>query len=281
MKTRWATLLFAVLVCLQIPRQGGCQNDHSDHKARSSDDIRQTLSQMQADVRRIAQAVDGKPKQEPPRQDAGYWKQAFGPANAANWALVVVGGIAGYLAYRTLRAIDKQASLQFVALKQWLDVRVGRVEDMGGLQDPDTGDRQPSPDIEIWLTLSNRTPFPLTLDGIVFTVSADTREQWTYESDRGRRLTPGGRRSGSIAYIVHFKLGPDAMESYRQGTLFFAVAGTAIFTPSIGPAEPQEFGMLAKVGDLKTAEMPYTRRITLTRHQHHRKKEEPKSLPLS
>jgi len=39
------------------------------------------------------------------------WRDAFAPSNWANWALVIVGGIAGYFAWRTLRAIKRQADL--------------------------------------------------------------------------------------------------------------------------------------------------------------------------
>jgi hypothetical protein len=42
---------------------------------------------------------------------ANYCKNAFGPAYASNWALVVVGAIAGFLAWLTLRKIGTQAGL--------------------------------------------------------------------------------------------------------------------------------------------------------------------------
>jgi hypothetical protein len=40
-----------------------------------------------------------------------YLREAFGPAYASNWALVVVGSIAGLLAWLTLRKIGTQAAL--------------------------------------------------------------------------------------------------------------------------------------------------------------------------
>src|SRR5580704_17563788 len=40
-----------------------------------------------------------------------HWKEAFFPANWSNWALVVVGAAAGYLAWRTLKGIEKQAGI--------------------------------------------------------------------------------------------------------------------------------------------------------------------------
>jgi hypothetical protein len=42
---------------------------------------------------------------------ANYCKNACGPAYASNWALVVVGAIAGFLAWLTLRKIGTQAGL--------------------------------------------------------------------------------------------------------------------------------------------------------------------------
>jgi hypothetical protein len=50
----------------------------------------------------------GEPQEEPVQYP---WRELYAPANLPNWALALVAALAGYLAYRTLRAIKRQADL--------------------------------------------------------------------------------------------------------------------------------------------------------------------------
>jgi len=59
-----------------------------------------------------------------PPAKPSYWKEAFAPANAPNWALVIVGGIAGFLAWLTVRAIQVQAAAQMNADRAWIAVEI-------------------------------------------------------------------------------------------------------------------------------------------------------------
>src|ERR1039458_9853095 len=53
---------------------------------------------------------EGKTKGNSAKEKPSYWEEAFGPASLPNWALVVVGGIASFLAWSTLKTIKDQAS---------------------------------------------------------------------------------------------------------------------------------------------------------------------------
>lgn len=93
------------------PRQGGNQQNHAAHDAGKSNAISPPITQSSGQAGVIAEKSDGKPKSEPAQQNSNYWKEAFEPATLPNWALVIVGGIAGCLAWRTLKGIRKQADL--------------------------------------------------------------------------------------------------------------------------------------------------------------------------
>jgi hypothetical protein len=41
---------------------------------------------------------------------ASYWQEAFGPASLPNWALVIVGVVTGFFAWRRLKRIEDQAN---------------------------------------------------------------------------------------------------------------------------------------------------------------------------
>jgi hypothetical protein len=57
------------------------------------------------------------------------WKESVAPATWSNWGVVIVGGIAGFLAWRTLGAIKTQAEIAANAQRSWI------VET--GIEDPD------------------------------------------------------------------------------------------------------------------------------------------------
>lgn len=108
--------LFAVLVIVtqapvNAPRQGGNQQDHATHDATKGDTTSPPLAHTPVEFRPVFQAPKWEPKYDAAQQKPGYWKEAFGPTYAGNWALVLVGGIAGWLAWRTLNAIKRQTDL--------------------------------------------------------------------------------------------------------------------------------------------------------------------------
>lgn len=101
-----AVLLVGLLVgaWTQVPGDGSKQ----DHNARQQQKTANSAKPVVA-----LESPSGANKQEDANQQpTGYpWKELLAPANVPSWGLVLVGGIAGLLAYMTLRAIKKQAEI--------------------------------------------------------------------------------------------------------------------------------------------------------------------------
>jgi hypothetical protein len=94
---------------VDTPRQRGSQQDHASHDAAKGNDVSPSATQPPTEFRPVFQAPKWEPKSDPTQQKPGYWKEAFGPAYLSNWALVLVGGVAGFLAWRTLNSIEIQS----------------------------------------------------------------------------------------------------------------------------------------------------------------------------
>ena len=104
-------LLIYVQAPINAPRQREDKQDHIHHDADKSSSVSLPVTKPTTEFIPVFQAPKWEPKNDPTEQKPNYWKEAFGPANLSNWALVVVGGIAGCLAWLTLRAISKQIDL--------------------------------------------------------------------------------------------------------------------------------------------------------------------------
>ena len=88
---------------LPIPCQApGQQKENQDHNRTNQAAANPTLYP-------ISPATTGKSKGTSAPEKLGYWRVAFGPEYFSTWALVVIGGIAGGLAFCTLRRIGDQA----------------------------------------------------------------------------------------------------------------------------------------------------------------------------
>lgn len=59
------------------------------------------------------------------------WREGFRPSSWANWALVLVGVGAAFAAVRTLKTMQREISLQEVALQQWVIFRNWRARISG------------------------------------------------------------------------------------------------------------------------------------------------------
>jgi hypothetical protein len=102
----------------QVPRNGGQHEKDPQEQKKTADPPKPVVS---------IEAQSGANKQEQgPEKPSHYpWRELYAPANVPNWALVLVAGIAGWLAYMTLRAIKKQAEIME---RQAIDAQVAGVE---------------------------------------------------------------------------------------------------------------------------------------------------------
>src|SRR6266851_1433032 len=116
----FAVLLMVTQAPVNTPQQGGEKQDHATHNADKGNPVSQPPTQPTTEFRPIFQAPKWEPRNDPSQQKAGYWKEVFGPANLPSWTLVIVGGIAGFLAWRTLNAIKRQADLMEDTAKRQL-----------------------------------------------------------------------------------------------------------------------------------------------------------------
>jgi hypothetical protein len=99
-------------VVAQVPRQGGKQQDHSTEYQAPTNDHGQSLAQPSLDLRiTIIHNGEWEEKHNAAQEQSHNWKEAFWPGTWSNWALVFVGGFAGFFAWRTLRKIRRQTDL--------------------------------------------------------------------------------------------------------------------------------------------------------------------------
>jgi hypothetical protein len=104
-----AAALHAPVVSPQIPGQGGGQQHNSSHDQQNGQSAGPSPCAPTAGA--ILQGHEGEDEHDKAKQEPGYWKQAFGPANAANWGLVGIDIVAGLVALFTLGTIKRQADL--------------------------------------------------------------------------------------------------------------------------------------------------------------------------
>lgn len=90
----------------QVPRDRGQQDRPSDKKADSAQPTRPLPPAAQIQLAPAKQ--EGNSQQKPSKYP---WRELYAPANVPNWILAFVAGWAGFLAYRTLKAIKRQADL--------------------------------------------------------------------------------------------------------------------------------------------------------------------------
>jgi hypothetical protein len=122
--------IIAVVAIAQVPtntpRQRGDKQDHASHDAAKGDSVSPPISPASGQSGAIVQAGQREPEKESSKKQPDYWKETFGPANLPNWALVIVGGLAGFLAWRTVTAVQLQAAAQMDADRAWVLVSVYR-----------------------------------------------------------------------------------------------------------------------------------------------------------
>lgn len=185
-----------------------------------------------------------------PPQKRGYWHEAFGAAYAANWALVVVGIAAGYLTWKTLRAIKRQAEIQAVGLRQWLDIspeggRCVATSVLGGIDY--------NGPLTIWFNVTNPTPYPLTITEVSLKVSRKRPDGPTWEPFSRKEkvvLPPKKENISEPGYRFSIVLDLDAQmrEDYNRHEFHTSISGHAAFQPAMGKPERTNFGWLIRWG---------------------------------
>ena len=87
----------------QVPRDGSQQEKNDQEKQKS-------VKTSQPPVP-VVQAKSGPANQEQRLEKPSQypWRELYAPANVPNWVLALLAGVAGWLAYITLRAIKRQA----------------------------------------------------------------------------------------------------------------------------------------------------------------------------
>lgn len=107
-----AVLIATWHIGAQVPRQVGEKQDHAAHNQAPAKILSPPLAQPTLDLRiPINHEDDGKGEHKTAQEQPHNWKEAFWPTPLSNWALVIVGGITGLLAWLTLRKIKRQTDL--------------------------------------------------------------------------------------------------------------------------------------------------------------------------
>jgi hypothetical protein len=219
----FAVFLLVAQAPINAPRQGGNKQDQAQHDADTSKAACPLVTKPTTEFIPVFQAPKWEPKNDPTQQKPNYWKETFGPANLPNWALVVVGGIAGCLAWRTLNAINRQATqmaeqtkLQRGQMKQWVDFDKWESKDLWDRQEPE---------LQVSFTLTNPTNFLLVLDCAEVSFSPQLPNKYLLVS-RGTPLPP----NKPLRVDLFVPLDTIRLGTFRTGTLGLVVESTIEFT---------------------------------------------------
>ena len=88
----------------QVPGDGGQQQENTQEQQKTADPSKPVVAiEAQSGTHKQEQGSE-KPSQYP-------WRELYAPANVPNWVLAFLAGVAGWLALRTLGAIQLQADL--------------------------------------------------------------------------------------------------------------------------------------------------------------------------
>jgi hypothetical protein len=99
----------------QVPGDGGQQQENTQEQQKTADPSKPVVAiEAQSGTHKQEQGSE-KPSQYP-------WRELYAPANVPNWVLAFLAGVAGWLALRTLGAIQLQADL----MKDQSDLMVGK-----------------------------------------------------------------------------------------------------------------------------------------------------------
>jgi hypothetical protein len=241
----FAMLLLVTQAPINAPRQGGNQQDHATHDATKGDTTSPPLAHTPVEFMPVFQAPKWEPKYDPAQQKSGYWKEAFWPAYAGNWALVLVGGIAGWLAWRTLNAIKRQTDIQSAAMQQWIDVTAITVSN-SDLTDG-MGKEEKYAVVRIEFDATNNTAYPLKIKEIAAKISTNRlqgKEQWKpVEMLVNVTLPPSGtaKRNFYPFFIPAFIEG-GKVEDFLGGHLYCTISGRVYFRDCLGVDQEQLFG---------------------------------------
>jgi hypothetical protein len=144
----------------QIPRDRGKQEGPAQKETNGPKPTQPLSPAIQV------QAASAKHEDGPKEKRPSYpWKELLAPANIPNWVLCLVGGFAGWAAYKTLRAIKRQSDLmkrqidlQSVAMSQWVNIEPIKTVTPPAFQNP----------IEVVLEFQvlNKTDYLLTVKKI-------------------------------------------------------------------------------------------------------------------
>jgi hypothetical protein len=94
----------------QVPGDGGGQHDKAEDKQETANPPKPVVA--------VESPASANEQDYASEKSAKYpWKELLAPANIPNWFLVVVGAVTGWLVYKTLRAIKKQADIMETGAK--------------------------------------------------------------------------------------------------------------------------------------------------------------------
>lgn len=216
----------AVLIATQvqatyIPRNGSKQEKPSHGEDSLTQAFRQTrMGIVQIPVQSSKQAGDSKDQSD-------YWYKAIEPATFSNWAVVLLGLIASFLAVRSLKVLERQgASMKTqVALMahQWVDIENWSVYLIQA---------QPINLLQIRFEIFNNTAYPLNL----VLVTAKVLQAATV-LDNEVTVNP----KGCFRVAVSLELSKDLERKYLSGRLLLPIRGTVSFRDVIRNEQDQDF----------------------------------------
>jgi len=245
----------------QVPRDGSQQEKHTKKQEGNVESVQPSTIAIQA------QKGTSKQEQNSEQKPSLYpWRELIAPANIPNWVLALLAGVTGWLAFKTLRAIKRQADIQAAGMKQWVavDVISSSCTNIGSNELDRI--RNEADKVNIWFSASNETLYPLTIQEIFVETtvcgSGGSKEQVKIEEIR--ILSPGKgpevvisqknvhdyqrQLQATYRFVVVLNLDQLTVEEYIARKLLVSVNGYVRFQSAIGEIEKQVFKYTVSCG---------------------------------
>ena len=161
------------------------------------------------------------------------WQKGFGPETWPNWFLGIVGIFGVCAALRTLGAIEKQAGLQKIAMRQWVTT--------GQWTQWFRAENDRLVEVILRIPILNETNYPLRLDSVVAEINGIEQIK-TVRS----LIAPLGRDAHILTFPIRLE-GSQASE-YQQNRFILVVECRVTFVDVFEDQQTMRFNRLYRCG---------------------------------
>lgn len=141
----------------------------------------------------------------------------------------------------------KQARLQEIVMKQWVEIYLDHIKEHSVEQDA-MGTPLPSSHIDLVFEVANRTQYPLTLTGVYIaldrTIFTTPRELTIFEESWNITVPP---KTGH-AFAASLLLSTAELQDFRKSKFYLSMLGNVVFRPAVGSEELHQFRLAYECG---------------------------------